>query len=52
VGSAAEPGADGEERRGGNAEERRGSMEVSNAAGSRESAGSEKSSGREDGLSL
>lgn len=35
-------------RRGGKAGERRGSMEVSDAAGSRESAGRERNSGREE----
>lgn len=39
------------EKRGANVGEK-GGMEVSNAAGSRESAGSKKSSGREDGVRL
>ncbi len=51
MGSAAEPGGDGELERGKDGE-RKGGMEVSDAAGSRESAGRERSSGREDGESL
>lgn len=54
MGSAAEPEGDGAlEREGGVKDaERRGGMEVSDAAGSRESAGRETSCGREDTESL
>lgn len=53
MGSAAEPEGDGAlERGGGKDAERRGGMEVSDAAGSRESAGRETSCGREDTESL
>lgn len=55
MGSAAEPEGDGALERGGGGgkdAERRGGMEVSDAAGSRESAGRETSCGREDTESL
>lgn len=52
MGSAAEPEGDGALERGGKDAERRGGMEVSDTAGSRESAGRETSCGREDTESL